>query len=456
MTQSPAAVSPGRTWAPDPPAGRGPWDVVNIGLLVLLSLAITIIGVVRAPSFSAFDEATHVDYVWQLANGVVPAAGSELAPEVLEEWSCRGQDNTESLPPCGSTAEASAYLGAGLNYNFPHPPLYYGITALVVRAVELTGVDASFVDVARLTGAAWLAAALVALYLLLRTWSVPRSMALASGALLAAVPAVAHASSIVTNDAPAALSGVLALWVLTRIVLKDKLGWVLPTLLTVAVAATKLMTAIAMLAVAAVVAALAVGALRGGRRGQGWRLAAVAVGMVGAVGVVFLAWRLFQAGRGDPLYVSPIAGISTAPVVGAPWDEWAPTLFSAFGIAGDFYLQMSVSGAAVVALARLLSVVYTAAPFMGLAAFEARDPRRLPAWAALVGVVAVPLVVQLQTYVAGLEYFRYVSGRYGLSLLPLTLAALVLAIEAKRWRWAFGLLALGAIVSLLLSFVGIV
>ena len=457
MTQSPAAVPPGRTWAPDPPAGRGPWDVVNIGLLVLLSLAITTIGVVRAPSFSAFDEATHVDYVWRLANGVVPAAGSELAPEVLDEWSCRSQDNLEAaLPPCGSATAASAYPGAGLNYNFPHPPLYYGITALVVRAVELTGVDSSFVDVARLTGAAWLAAALVGLYLLLRTWSVPRSMALASGALLAAVPAVAHASSIVTNDAPAALSGVLALWVLTRIVLKEKLGWILPTVLTLAVAATKLMTAIAMLAVAAVAAALAVGALRGGRRGQGWRLAGIAAGMVGAVGVVFLAWRLFQAGRGDPLYVSPIGGISTAPVVGAPWDEWAPTLFSAFGIAEDFYLQMSVSGAAAVALARLLSVVFTAAPFMGLAAFDARDLRRLPAWAALVGVLAVPLVVQLQTYVAGLEYFRYVSGRYGLSLLPITLAALVLAIEAKRWRWAFGLFALGAIVSLLLSFVGIV
>jgi hypothetical protein len=267
---------------------------------------------------------------------------------------------------------------------------------------------------------------------------------------------VAHAASIVTNDAPAALSGVLALWVLTRIALHERLGWVLPTLLTLAVAATKLMTAIAMLAVAVVVAALAVGLLRGGRRRDGWRLVGTAAGMVGAVGAAFVAWRLFQGGRGDPEYVSPIGGISTAPIEGAPFDEWAPTLFSAFGIVDDFYLQIPVSGAAALALAQMLAVVFTAAPFVGLAAFEARDVRRLPAWAALVGALSVPLVVQIQTYVAGLEYFRHVSGRYGLSLIPLTVAALVLAMEAKRWRWAFALLAGGAIATLLLSFLGVV
>lgn len=432
------------------------WDFVNIGLLVLVSVAISVLGVVRAPAFSALDEATHADYVWRMATGNIPAAGSELAPEVLAEWSCRAQDNIEGfLPPCGNEVAAEEYPGAGLNYNFPHPPLYYAISALIVRAIEFTPIEASFIDVVRLTGAAWLAAALVALYLVLRSWSVSRAMALGAGVLLAAVPAVAHASSIVTNDAPAALSGVLALWVLTRVALHEKHGWVLPTALTLAVAATKLMTAIAMISVAVVVAALAIGDLRRGRRSRGLRLIGTSVGMVGAVGAVFVVWRIFQAGRGDPDYVSPIGGVNTAPVQGAPFDEWAPTLFSAFGIADDFYLQIAVGGAAAVGLARLLAVVFTAAPFMGLTAVDAGDPRRLPAWGALVGALAVPLVVQVQTYVGGLEYFRHVSSRYALSLLPLTIATLVLAMEAKRWRWSFGLLAGMAIAVVLLSFVGV-
>ena len=437
-------------------AGSRAKDAACIAVLVLLAGLITVLGVVRAPSLSAYDEATHIDYVWNVAHGEFPAAGSELAQEVRDEWSCRSQDNARNLlPPCGQSEPADQYPNRGENYNYKHPPLYYGVTAAVVRVVEATPLDLSFITVARLTGAAWLAAALVVLYLVLRVWSVPRMLALSAGLLLASVPSVAHSSSIVTNDAPAALSGVLALWVLTRVVVSKRLGWLAPSIAAFGVAATKIMTSIAMLSVAAVLASLAIVAIRRGRRSHALRLGGIVDGIVGATAAVYVGWKLFQSGRGLEGWRSPVLGINTSPVNGMPWDEWFPTLASGFGIAGDYWLQDALRSVAIVGAVKALTVAFTAAPFMAISAFEPDDPPRLLGWASLIGAASMPLIVQVHNYICTDYYFRHVTGRYGLSLLPLIIAALAMVVNAKRWRWAYYLLALGATAILLLSFSGV-
>jgi 4-amino-4-deoxy-L-arabinose transferase-like glycosyltransferase len=440
-----------------PPGRPSRWiDVVIVAGLVLLACTITVLGVERAPSLSAFDESTHIDYTWRVAHGTLPYAGSEITPQVLSDWSCRSQDNlADSLPPCGEPHPAAEYPAKGENYNFTHPPTYYLITAGVTKAADLLPFDVSFISAARLTGAAWLAAALVGLYLLLRRWWAPRLLAVSAAVLLAAVPSIAHASSVVTNDAAAALAGVLGLWLVTRVAVQEKYGWLLPTVVTAFIASTKVMNAIALLAAAAVVAVLAVGAARSGDRRRALRLGGLATGVVVATLVVWVAWSTFQKTRAVDGWISPIRSAHTAPVEGLPFDEWLPNMFSTFGIVQDYWLQNALTGFAIVALVGLLKVVMTAAPFANIAAFAPGDVRRLVGWAALIGCLAVPLVVQLQTYAGDGYYFHTLTSRYGLSLLPLCIAAFALVAQSRQWRVAPALLGGVSIGALLLSFAGV-
>ena len=424
--------------------------------LVALAFSITLLGVLRATSFSLYDEATHVDYAWQIASGDLPFAGSQLAPEVLQEWSCRGLDGfDDQIPPCGESHDASEYPLRGENYNFGHPPTYYALTAGAAGLAEALPLGVTFMTAARLTGAIWLAAALVGLYGVLRLWRVPRVLSAGSAALLAAVPSVAHAASIVTNDAPGALTGVLALWVLTRVALQEKLGWLLPTLLAAFVASTKVMNAVAMLAVAAVVLGLAVVAFRAGERIRARSLLVIAAGIGAATAVVHVGWRIFQGGRGNPDWLSPVIGVNTRPTEGTPVDEWLPTLFEGFGITQTFWLQASLSSFAVFASAQLLALIMTAAPFVNVATLPVGDRRRLVGWAALVGCAVVPLIVQIQTYVNDEDYFPEISGRYGISLLPLTIGALAFVVHLRKWRVAPSLVVGACLVALFASFTGL-
>jgi len=273
--------------------------------------------------------------------------------------------------------------------------------------------------------------------------------------VLASAPSIAHASSIVTNDAPGALAGVLALWLLTRVAVQGRSGWLLPTVLAGFVASIKVIHSVSMLAVAAVVVGLAISAVRAGDRARARALGVISIGMVGATAFVHLGWRAFQATRGNPDWISPIIGINTDPTAGNPLDEWLPTLFSGFGITQTFWLQASLMSFAVAASARLLAVLMTAAPFANVSAFAVGDTRRLVGWAALVGCAAVPLVVQVQTYLNEKDYFPFVSGRYGISLLPLTIGALAFVAQSRNWRVASIVVSVGCIVALLASFTGI-
>lgn len=438
---------------------RGRWrrtDTAWALLLVLLAFTITLLGVGRGTSFSLYDEATHADYALRIASGELPFAGSKLAPEVLREWSCRSQDGfEEAIPPCAGTHSASSYPARGENYNYSHPPTYYAITAAAASLAQALPVGLTFFSAARLTGAFWLAAALVGMYIVLRQWKVPRQLAASAAAILAAAPSVAHASSIVTNDAPGVLAGVLALWVLTRVAVQSRLDWLLPAALAAFVASIKVIHAVSMLAVAAVVLALALAAFRKGERRRGRALAVISLGIVGAVGLVHLGWSAYQAGRATPDWISPITGINTDPVVGGPVDDWAPTLASGFGVTQSFWVQDSLASDALLFVAPALAVLMTAAVFVNVSVFAPGDARRLVGWVAFVGCAVLPLLVQIQAYINSADYFPYVSSRYAMSLLPLTVAAFAMVVHLREWRVATVLVSGCSVAVLLLSFGGV-
>jgi len=436
-------------------------DVLWSLLLAVAAGLLSLLGVANGTQISALDEHTHLDYAWKISQGELPYTGVPLSEFTLEEWSCRGQESiADALPACDA-AEAGAvgpddFPARGENYNAWHPPLYYATAAAAGTVAEAAG--QSFTTGARLSGGLWLAAAVVAMYALLRHWRLAPLLAASGAALIMAVPSIVHASSTVTNDAPAALLGVGALWVLTRVFRDGRTGWfawVLPTLVALLAAGTKLMSSVAILTAVGVVALSALPHLRDRHWGEAVRRLLVAAVPVLAVGASALGWAAFQGGRALEGWENPIGGVNTAPVSGLPFDEWAPTLASAFGLVDDFYVQPELMSALIWLSVGALTILFTAAPFMALVVFRPGRPERVVGWAALIGAVAVPLLVQGQEFLRGGGYFRGVSARYAVTLVPMTLAALVLVAHERRYHVLAAVVALVGYLCMLLSFAGI-
>ena len=436
-------------------------DVLWSLLLAAAAVLLSVLGVLGGTQISALDEHTHLDYAYKVSQGELPYTGVPLSDYTLEEWSCRGQQSiADALPPCEEAAAdevaPSDYPARGENYNAWHPPLYYATAAGAGLVAEALG--QSFTTGARLSGGLWLAAAVVAMYGVLRHWRLRPALAASGAAVIMAVPSIVHASSTVTNDAPAALLGVGALWVLTRVFRDGRTGWfawVLPTVIAALAASIKLMSSVAILTAVGVVALSALPQLRDRNWGEAVRRLLIAVVPVLAVGASAVAWSAFQSGRAVESWTNPIAGVNTAPVTGAPFDEWAPTLTSAFGLVDDFYVQPELMSSLIWLSVGALTVLLTAAPFMALVTFRPGQAERVVGWAALIGAVAVPLLVQGQEFLRGGGYFRGVSARYAVTLVPMTIAALTLVAHERRYQVLAYVVAVCGYLAMLLSFSGI-
>lgn len=423
---------------PETPTGRTiAGDPVRRFLLVALGLAVVAVSLgglhlSRATQWSPFDEHTHIDYAWQISRGSLPRAGSVIAPELLAEWSCARQTNVDFyLPECGADAAPEEYPGYGYNYNSGHPPLYYAVTGVIARAVDAVVPGFAFVTAGRVVSLGWLVAGMVVLYAALRRWRVPWQYAAPAVALLPAFPSLLSAATTINPDAAAVLGGALALWVLARVVVDGKTGWVVPVALTVLVTGTKVMNALALLAVAAVLLGVALWARPPGALRR--RTAALALSIPAAVGAVFVAWGAFQDSRAVAGWVSPIDGVSNRPIEGLPFDEWAATFFVGFNLTEGYYLHPSVNLAVAVVWLSALTPLAVSAPFLGVAGLDRTDPWWLIGAATMTGVLVYPTVVQLQVFAnsGGTDFFPVVIARYGISLLPLVVACLA-AVAARR------------------------
>lgn len=438
MSESPTRT-PGRT---DPPDS---WQrLTKVGLvLAVIAVALPLLSIVNAPRISMNDESTHIDYVWRLSHFELPTLGQDLSAATLERWSCRGQANVPQLPGCGSETPADGYPAHGQQYNAFHPPLYYGVTALGARTiVAVTGVD--FVTAARSTGVLWLFAAMFGMYLTLRYWRVPWEYALVSAAALPTIPPILHASSTVTNDAPAALAGVAALFVLGRVVVHRQFGWILPALVAAGVTLTKTINAIPILAVGAVVVFIAAVQYRREGPRPARPLVAVGASLILTPLVVHLTWFGSQLSRQPSDWVSPVTGQNTTPVDGLPFDEWVPTLFGGLQMGRNYYLDPSVRSPYLAAWASVATLLLAAACFVGLAIFRRYSVRWFLVITTLVAAAAYPLLVQAQSYMGDRSYFRLVTSRYGIAVIPLGIALLgVIAARQQLRRTAVALLVVG-------------
>ncbi|HEY7048973.1 MAG TPA: glycosyltransferase family 39 protein [Jatrophihabitantaceae bacterium] len=421
---------------------RGPRDPDSRQRLVLVALGlfgicVTLVGlaIIGSKGVSPIDEAVHADYAYRASHLQIPARGSTISPAILQEISChRYARGAPNIPPCGvQNPDPSKYPFRGENYNAGHPPLYYVMTGFAARTIDKVLPGAHFVSSGRLVGVVWLFAGCFLLYLCLRRLAIDWRIAFAAGASLAFVPLVFHASSTVNNDAAAPLSGALALWFYLRIA-ERRVPIAMAFALTLACAATKELNALPFLIIALMLVAGAIYDRVNDRGDVRWKLERAAAILV-AFGILHFGWQLYQSSRGLAHWVNPVAGVNTRPVHGMPFGAFLRSATSGFDWT-PYYLPTDMDTSAVQAWSHVVAAALAAIPLVVLL-FSDRSARGQLGVLCLLGVMAYPFVVELQAVVTTHAYFPAVTDRYGLSLIPLIVAALALLINALNRRWAF-------------------
>jgi hypothetical protein len=422
--------------------------LVALGLLGLAT-ALVVLTVVRGQQISPVDEATHADYAYQISHGSIPASGALINREILQEWSCHTMAGT-TLPPCGAANPApSLYPHGGQDYNFGHPPLYYLVTGFLDRGINgLVHGTGTFITIGRFLGLGWLYAGMITLYFALRRFLVPWRFAALGAALLPLCPGVLAASTTMTNDAAAALCGAAGLWVLARLTVQRRIGWVAPAVVTVLTTGTKVLNGLPMLAVIAVAAVLAFAAWRRGEKARARALALAALAGAAAFCAVYLGWLLYQAGRGVAHWVNPNAPPHLS---GSQLGDLLSTWFSGFQhLVIDYYLPQQVNGETIMLWAMLLTMILVAAPLLVMAVSRGRSAAWILGLATLLGIVCYPPIVEFQVYMANKGYFPIVTGRYGMTFIPWAIACLAIVAGRRRLlRLSTATVGLGSVVMVL-------
>jgi len=221
------------------------------------------------------------------------------------------------------------------------------------------------------------------LYLAVRRLGARWQLAAATAILLPLCPQVLYASATVTNDAPAALCGSLAVLMLARIMVQRKLGWAIPTLFSGLAAATKVLSALPMMSVAGVLMIAAIVPWREDHREEARKLALIVLGVLAATAIVYEGWIVIQSGRGLAGWKSPIEGFTGRPIAGSPVDAILSTSFTGLQIVSDYFVALQLSSTWFILWVRLLAFLAAAAPLLLLAVTRKRAVERWSGgWAA--------------------------------------------------------------------------
>ncbi|WP_420638548.1 hypothetical protein [Candidatus Poriferisocius sp.] len=438
-------------------------------LTVLVAVAVLVgLHVRDHPALSHIDELQHMDYTLK-SPFHVPRHGDVIGPQAMQEAACRGIDyplrlsidalndylhltgargvatiGPESvrrveLPDCRSLLMTpDQFPNSGLNTASPHPPVYATTTALGGAVIEVVPEVGSPVTGARLMGIVWLGAAAVVLWYVLGSLGASIwAKALLLG-LLVVSPRVLHESSIINPDTTALLGGALVLAAAVRWDRQRAPGWLLPMAALVAV----WLKFTNSMAVGAAVIYLAIRAWQ--RRGtpddpdrregpRVTRLVAVAgVAVVLTVGSI-VAWSAVQDARGlIPAEQLPTNAIYR--VDSFQWNNLGDELTAAVSPLRDPFVPDTLPRNWLEPLGDALNLLVLAG-LGAVAVFAARgSTHRALAGATAIAMVATGVVTMVASYVTMSVYFD-TNPRYGLSLLPFAVAAMVPVIGHRPIRW---------------------
>lgn len=407
---------------------------------VLLVLAALLVGIVHVPqhtSLSPIDEYQYIDYLAKVPTQGVVHRGEEVGLYARTQLGCRG---LRILAPSPDARCSPAV--AKDDKKFPidgktsadiYSPAYFAITW--VAAQPLTWFGVGLTDAGRFVGALWLAAAALLLFSALRRLRVPTAAALGTGLLiLGSLPAY-WSSTYISTDATALPAGALMLFLATLVDLRGRgVAWFSAGAAFVTLLKVQNLAAVAAAVIFLVLRAV-IPAYRGRSSRWAWigatfrdrRTVAAILGVVAAFAVQVL-WLVFRAATavgpaaefGAP---PPPLGITTLITQAGSFLGGAAT-----GV-GDTVGLMRAPGITIQFITTWLAI----AGVIGLV-IVARWGRRRAA-IALATFIAVILSAPILTIVTQLSMGTYpnpLPTRYGLSLLPFSLACAALLFPRRR------------------------
>ena len=414
------------------------------------------------PALSHIDELQHMDYALK-SPFHVPRHGDTIGQQAMEEAACRGIDYPlrlgidalhdwlhltgergvpqlspasiprVQLPPCESQGlTPDRFPNWGINTASTHPPVYYTTSALAAEVFDAApDVDSKATGV-RLVGILWLGAAAVVLWYVLgalgaSTW--PKAVLIG---LLIVSPRVLHESSIINPDTTALLGGALVLAAVLRWEAGRAPGWLAP-LAAMAAVWLKFTNAFA---VGAAVLYLGVRAWQqreefSRRQHQRWLAVAGAMFILTLASVI--SWTAVQEARG----IVPPEQLPTNVIYhveGFQWDNLGDELFSALTPLREPFVPDSLPRDLLEPLGNLMNLLL----LVGLGAVAVfstkRSQFRALAASAAAAMMATGVVTMVTAYLSVSVYFD-TNPRYGLSLLPFAVAALVPVVDNRFIRW---------------------
>jgi hypothetical protein len=410
-------------------------DRVVLALCLLLVFVVVGLHVRKYPQVSPIDELQHLDYVIKGPAALI-AQGERVGQEAMRTQACHGIDAAfEGTPPCETPGplDPELFQERGFNTAYVHPPPYYSITALLALVTgPVAGLEETF-TAARAAGALWLCAAVWLLWrLLVHLGAAPLSQ-LALLSLVIVAPAVILASSTITPDASALLTGgavLAAVWLWDEGVLSH---WVA----AIAVAVTLAMKFTHVGIVAFAVVFLAVRSLQQAPL-EAWRTSPVHRRHARAIGAIVastLAMLVLWTGIQRLVAVeaeSEISMVQTFKTDEFPSSQMLGQIDAGFSPLQAPYFDPLLRIHYLVSLNHVLDTAMLLA-IGSVAVFAAgRTRERALAAATAAAMLALGPMTVLSSYVSSGSVSVPIPSRYGLPLVP---GAVLCAVPAMQRRW---------------------
>ena len=414
------------------PAHRRWVSRVALAVVVLLGMGLVALHIDTYRQLSVYDEVQHVDYVYRLLDGELPASGDRWVGSTVDAVACRTIDYPTEYPPCGGPYRLQGLPNSAYTTAFIHTPAYYLGPAAAVWGADLVGLPVDDVTAMRATGAVWLALTLVLLWLVLRDVGVRWQVRAAASLVLVAAPPVLLAHSTVTNDA----TGLAAGAALTLAALRWDQGRMrLWAVLVIAAAAVLLKTTT--LAVLLMICAFVLvrGAQRATAAGRPWwrslsRPAVAFVGGLAAVaGVIGIGWSVYEKGQAtlDERLI-PQNALMLKEAFDPAW--LTTSLMSMLTPLQPHFLQSVLQGSVGTIAINLANVGLLALAVVGAVRSRPGSAVRALAIATGAAALAFPALLTLINY-ATINVQFGIPPRYGFTLVP---AMVVIAASAVRSR----------------------
>jgi|tagenome__1003787_1003787.scaffolds.fasta_scaffold20914378_1 hypothetical protein len=417
---------------------------IALAIVVLLGTLLVGLHVHSYQQLSVYDEVQHVDYVYRLLQGEIPASGDLWLPSTRDAVTCRTIDYPAEYPPCGASVPADQLPNSGFTTAFIHTPAYYLLPAAAVWISGALPGDFDQVTVMRMTGALWLALALVLMWSFWADLRVPWQVRTGLSLALVAAPAVLLAQSTVTNDA----TGLAAGAAVTLATLRWDQGrfrlWVPIAVAVLALALKATSLAVLLLACAYV---LVRGLQRAALEHRAWWTAVTRrnllfVGcLAAATAVIGLGWSVISTARAhmDERLIPQNLTLSKDHFE----LSWLTTsLLSMTSPLQPQFLQSALTGQAGTIVANLVNVGLLALAVVGAVRSEPGSVVRALAIATGAAMLAFGPLLTLINY-ATLSVQFGIPARYGFTLVPAMAALAGTAVRSRRGGYA--LIAVGLV-----------